>query len=334
MDQIFVINTVQAAAADLSTPGQGKVLVTGDTKGFIRGDVDSITVLPHKAETAKRVLVAPVAISANTEYSFRLVQTIDGVQVIRPVHYKTGSSAPSAGNFAIALAAAAQAVVDEGQLNVVVTVSTNDVLITGGAGNPLFDAIQPTGLTITADPATETATVTPTHSGGVLTITVAASSAYTVGETIRFSGWAGTAVINGYTAAQGVDLRVASKPTGTTITAFITLTSGSFGSGNQDISVYPQEAAGTAAVLEQRAITGGGNPNVNIDNTEVYHEVVVSGGQKAGQSKQQKDLAPIVKRYFIADSASIANANALLVRFKQVNNWLAAGGSFDPLLLN
>jgi hypothetical protein len=278
--------------------------------------------------------VAPVAISANTEYSFRLVQTIDEVQVIRPVHYKTGSSAPSAGNFAIALAAAAQAVVDEGQLNVVVTVSTNDVVITGGAGNPLFDAIQPIGLTITADPVAATSSGNLSASGLVLTLAQNDTSDFEVGQTVFLDGWNSAYVINGKADTEGTYLRVYAITANTNVQFVAESVSGTIGTATADYEIIPQEAAGTAAVLEERAITGGGNPNVNIDITEFYHEVVVAGGQKAGQSKQQKDLAPIVKRYFIADTASIANANALLVRFKQVSNWLAAGGAFDPLLLD
>jgi hypothetical protein len=208
MDQIFVINTVQATATDLSTPGQGKVLVTGDTKGFIRGDVDSITVLPHKAETAKVMTVtATAAPAANTEYSFRLVQTIDEVQVIRPVHYKTGSSAPSAGNFAIALAAAAQAVVDEGALNVVITVATNDVVITGGSGAPLFDAIQAVGLTVTDTPTAATSSGNLTVSGLILTLaqTGAAAAGFVVGRTVPavVKSSCGDAVVVGCVAGAG-----------------------------------------------------------------------------------------------------------------------------------
>ncbi len=41
--QNFVINTVAATAGDITQPAQGRVLVTGDTEGFLRRDVDSIT---------------------------------------------------------------------------------------------------------------------------------------------------------------------------------------------------------------------------------------------------------------------------------------------------
>jgi hypothetical protein len=347
MDQIFVINTVQAAAADLSTPGQGKVLVTGDTKGFIREDVDSISVLPHKAETSQIVdVTATASPAANTEYSFRIVQNVDEVQVIRAVHYKTGASAPNASAFGTALAAAAQAVADEGGLQISVAAITSGnggVKIEGASGYPLVSVVQQSiNLTVAAGLVTTGGVTRPIISTGNLAVVSgltlkfgqSTTAAFEVGQTLYLSGWNSAYVINGKSDVEGTYVRVSAISANTHVEFIAESVSGTIGTATTDLSIIPQEAAGTAAVLAERAITGGGNPNVNIDNTEVYHEVVVSGGQKAGQSKQQKDLAPIVKRYFIADSASIANANDLLVRFKQVNNWLAAGGSFDPLLLS
>ena len=334
MEQIFVINSVQATAADLTTPGNGVVLVTGDTKGFVRGDVDSIQVINHKAETATVFYVAPTASpAANTEYSFRIVQNIDEVQVIRPVHYKTGASAPTAGNFAIALAAAVEAVVDESPLNLVVTVATNDVVITGSTGSPLFTAIQPIGLTLTDTPTAGTSTGNLSVSGLVLTLAQSNTAAFAVGQTVFLNGWNSAYVINGKADTEGTYLRVYAITASTNVQFVADSVSGTIGAATANYSIVPQEAAGTGTVLAERGITGGGNPNVDIVSTNTYYEVVVSGGQKAGQSKQQKDLAPIVKRYFIDASASAANSNKLVVRFKQVEQWLASGGSFDPLLM-
>lgn len=338
MEQIFVINTVQATAADLTTPGAGKVLVTGDKQGFIRDNVGSIKVLPQKTETAKVYRVtAAAAPAADTEYSFWISQEVDGERVRRPVHYKTGAVAPNATAFGVALDAAIDAVLLEAPFGITSAAhatGNGGADLTGAAGNPLFTVEQPNENMVVAEtPFTETTgTTAASHSSGVLTITVSDSTDYPVGSTINYSDWSGTAVINGNAAAAGVDLRVASQASGTTITAFITLTSGSFSSGAQEIILYAQEASGTATVLAERNITGGGDPNVDIVSTNVYHEVVVSGGSVAGKSKEQVDLAPYTKRYFISDTGSPTKANALLVRFVQVDGRLDASGDLDPLL--
>jgi hypothetical protein len=345
MDQIFVLNTVQAAAADLSTPGNGVVLVTGDVKGFVRGDVDSIKVLPHKAETSQIVdVTATASPAANTEYSFRIVQNVDEVQVIRAVHYKTGASAPTASAFGTALAAAVQAVADEGGLQISVAAITSGnggVKIQGASGYPLVSAIQANGLTIAAGLVTTAGVTRPIVSTGNLAVVSgltlkfgqSTTAAFAVGQTLYLSGWNSAYVINGKSDVEGTYVRVSAISANTHVEFIAESVSGTIGTATTDLSIIPQEAAGTGAVLAKRVITGGGNPNVDIVSTNSYHEVVVSGGQFAGQSKQQKDLAPIVKRYFVNDTASVTNANALLVRFKQVEQWLAAGGSFDPLLM-
>jgi len=337
MDQIFVINTVAASAADLTTPGAGKVLVTGDTNGFIRENVDTIKVLPHKAETLKVVSVtATAAPAANTEYVFRLSQLIDEEVRVRPVHLKTGATAPSATAFGIAVTAAAQAVVDDNQMQVTlaaISAGNGGVTVTGAAGNPLFSAIQPSNMTIANAPVTGTSSGNLSVSGLILTLAQSTTTAFAVGQTVYLSGWNAAYIINGKTSVEGAYLRVYAITAATNIQFVAESVSGTIGTAVAVYSIVPQEAAGSSAVLALRVIASGGNPSVSIVSTNNYHEVVVTGGKFAGKSKQQVDLAPIVKRYFVSDTGSVVNANALLVRFKQVNGYLATGGAFDPLLL-
>jgi hypothetical protein len=61
---------------------------------------------------------------------------------------------------------------------------------------------------------------------------------------------------------------------------------------------------------------------VDIVSTNVYHEVIVKGGEPSGNTLSQQDFSPFEKHYFISSTASAANALTLLTQFEYVEQYL------------
>jgi len=345
MSKYIVLNSVAGTAGDLTTPGQGRVVVTGDPKGFKRPDVTEIAVLPFINETLEVVRVtASAAPAANTTYSFLLEQDLVGIssnsvpkrQAL--VSLTTGASAPSATNFGIALAAVVQGLIDSNQFEVSVAAHASGnggcdiTALTGHATFRVLQAVNVAGVS-TLDSAASSGNLSA--SGTTLTMLESDTSPFAVGKLVKLSGWTGTAVINGRTAAQGVILRVATISANTNVTFVAETITGSISAAVVTFTVIASNARGLGSQYIANGITAGGSPSVSVIATDVYHEVVVKGGEFAGKSQAQADLAPIETHYLISSTTDTANALLLLARFVEVKNYYGAGvTTVDPLLLD
>lgn len=347
MSKYVVLNTVAGTAGDLTTPGQGRVVVTGDPQGFKRPNVSEIAVLPFINETLEvRRVTASASPAANTTYSFVLEQEITGVtSTVLPkrqalVSYTTGSSAPSATNFGIALAAVVQALIDSNQFDLSVaahSTGNGGCDITALTGNATFRILQDVNVADVSTLASGASTSTDfSSSGTTITMEVASSAAFAVGKMVNLSGWTGGALINGRTAAQGVNLRVSAILSGPARIQFIAETISTAISGqDSNYQILASNARGLGSQYIANGITAGGSPSVSVVAANVYHEVIVKGGEFAGKSQAQADLAPIEVHYLINSTASAANALLLLARFVEVKNYYGAGvTTVDPLLLD
>jgi hypothetical protein len=334
----IVVNS-PAGAADLTRPGQGRVLVTGDSKGFLRPKVKSIKVKPFIVETRANIRVAATATPAvGTAYKFVIEQaSAESQQNNQPKRYyfTVVSTSTVAATFAAQVTAAVQGLIDSGELDATVTAYTSGnggVDILGAANAGLLSVIQPVNMTVTSLLTSATMGTGLTFSGLVATLTVAASSAYPIGSLIKVTTWTGGGLINGKTATEGVILRVASHPLATTLTAVALSQSGSFTGSGQVIQLVASEAEGKGSdLIAERGIVG---QNADIVAATVYDEVVVDYLEPTGETQTKEEGSPILKSYFIDASTSAANALALRTQFEYVNGYLDSAGSVaDPLLL-
>ena len=346
MSKYIVLNSVAGTAGDLTTPGQGRVVVTGDPKGFKRPDVTEIAVLPFINETLEVVRVtASAAPAANTTYSFLLEQDLVGIssnsvpkrQAL--VSLTTGASAPSATNFGIALAAVVQGLIDSNQFEVSVAAHASGnggcdiTALTGHATFRVLQAVNVAGVSTLASGSSTSADFS--SSGTTITMEVASSAAFAVGKMVTLSGWTGGALINGRDEAQGVTLRVSAILSGPARIQFVAETIDVAISGeDSDYQIVASNSRGLGSQYIANGITAGGSPSVSVIATDVYHEVVVKGGEFAGKSQAQADLAPIETHYLISSTTDTAEALLLLARFVEVKNYYGAGvTTVDPLLL-
>lgn len=339
MSKYIVINSVAATAGDLTTPGQGIVKVTGDPIGFKRGDVEEIAILPFLNEELQVTRVTATASpAASTTYQFVLTQEVNGVMKQNIVSYATGSgAAPSAAVFAAALTASVQGLIDSDQFQISVAAYTSGnggVDITALTGYATFTIKQTSNLTVDSQLASGTSSGNLSASGTTLTMLNSSTANFVVGDLVKLTGWTGTAVIDGKTAAQGVILRVSAISTNTSVTFVATTVTGSISAAAVDYERIASNQRGLGSGYIAKGITAGGNPSKVVIATDVYHEVVVKGGSFAGKSLAQEDLAPFTNHYLISSTTDTANALLLLARFGEVKNYYGAGvTTVDPALL-
>lgn len=336
----IVVNAPAGSGADLTRPGNGRVLVTGDTDGFLRPKVKSIALKPFLDETLASIRVTATATpAANTVYRFVISQqSTESRQNSAPKQFPVEvyfDSAPSATVFANTVTAVVDALIDSGELKAGATAYTSGnggVDIVGLTGYALVVVEQPTNVTIASQLASGTSTGNLSASGTTLTMLQSTTTAFAVGKLVKLSGWTGTAVINGRTAAQGVILRVSAVTASTNVKFVADTITGSISAAATDYEVIATEERGLGSDLSsERGIVGS---NADLVAATVYHEVVVDYLEPSGSTMTVEDGAPIQKHYFIDASTSAANGLALLTQFDYVDQWLdSAGSAVDPLLL-
>ena len=331
--EVVVLNTVAASSADLSV-ANGFVSIS--TSRFRRKDVadNAIALGYFLVETAESKNVYVATPVAGTEYRFVIEQEQDGE--VKEIFVTYTPSTATGASFATGLTAAVQAKITGGQLKATAsaynTGSLYGVTIVGATGYPVFRVLQtnPSTLTVSSNLASGTSSGNLSASGTTLTLAQGTTTAFAVGQTVKLSGWTGSAVINGRTAAQGVELRVSVVTASTSLTFICDTISGSISAATADYEILAQAQQGSGSSL----ITLFGSDK-GIVSTNVYHIVNVYGLDSSnGNSSYTKNPVPFQKVYLINSTASAANALALMVRIGQVKNWLASGGSFDPALLS
>ena len=339
-NQIFVLNTVAASAADLSRLGGSRVKVTGDTQGFLRKHVESIKVKPFVVETLADIdVTATASPAANTTYRFLIEQedAYTGGKKYYTVEYyaQAGVTATILGN---ALAALVQSHIDKSGLEATATAITSGnggVTVGGVAGAAVVAVVQPINMTVAnalASGASSAAGCDATASTATLVVTLASTTGVAVGQ-LHYLTWTGAQLINGKTGTVGTILRVSAFTANTSITYIAETISANIVNETSTWLLIPTEAEGTGAdIIAERGITGGGSPNVDIVAANVYQEVIVKGGEPSGNSLSVENFAPFEKHYFI--NSGDADAAALITQFEYVEQYLdSAGTAVDPLLL-
>lgn len=339
----IVVNTVAASGADLTRPGGGRVLVTGDSKGFLRPKVKSIAIKPFIVETIADIdVTATASPTAATTYGFIIEQASADSQMNDlpkkfsvQVFTSIGVTATILGN---ALAAAVQGYIDSGELLATATAITSGnggVTIGGVAGAPLVKVVQPVAMTaasgyaIVASTSTDFAAVAATK---VVIVEVAATTGLVVGQLHNVT-WTGAETINGRTGTQGAVLRVSAILSGPARVQYMAQSvSANITGEDGTLQRVASEAVGLGTdLVAERGIVG---QNAAIVTTDTYHEVIVDYLEPTGSTMTQEDGTPIEKHYFINATASAANALALLTQFGYVRGYLnSAGSAADPLLL-
>lgn len=342
----YVINTVAATAGDLTRPGNGLVLVTGDTVGFLRPKVSSISLKYFIAETLADIDVTVAAsLAANTQYRFVISQSQAGSMNGELPRFLTVDisfpTVPSSAVAGAAFAAAVQGFIDSGQLfataTAIVTPGAEGVTITGLATYGLVSVSQPINMTVAsglASGASSAAGCDAVASTATLTVTLASTAGVAVGQ-LHYITWTGAQLINGLTGTQGVILRVSAFTANTSIVYIASTISANIVNQTSTWQLLATEASGLGAdIIAKRNVVGGGNPNVDIVAANTYHEVVVSGLTPSGSTLTVGDGSPFEKHYFISATGSPSNALLLMTQFSYVEQYLdSAGTAVDPLLL-
>ena len=337
--QYFVINTVAATAGDLTTPSQGRVMVTGDTEGFLRRDVSSILVNKFIVETLQiSAIMATATPAAGTTYRFIMEQEdASGDMQSLPVDYyaQTGVTAAI---LAATITASVNAYITSGHLKATaaaVTSGNGGVSITALTGYPVIRFKQPIAMTAATALTNRASTGNLSRSASVLTVLEGNTSTFAVGQLVKVSGWTGTAVLNGHTAAEGLIVRVDSITTNTNIKFLLEAFSGTITAAVCNLEIIASNATGIGADLTaDRSIASGSYPLVSLVAANVYHEVIVTGGEPSGSTMTVTDFAPFEKHYFVSSTGSASNALLLTDRFTEVEKYFVAGGTTaDPILL-
>ena len=338
-NQYFVLNDVAASAADLSTSvgSGGRVLVTGDTEGFLRPKVQSIKAKKFIVETLQTTTVLASAVAAGTTYRFYLKQQlgteINGVEPLY-IDYLAPTGITQAA-FQTAITGAVQALINSGKLKATAVESASGnggVLITALTGYPVIEVGQALNVTAASTLPADTSTGNLSASGTTLTMLQSDTSDFAVGQLVKLTGWTGAAVINGGDSTAGAILRVDSISTNTNVKFVAESVSGSISAAATDYEILASYATGKGSQYIANGIVSGGDPSVDVVSTNVYHEVVVEGGEPSGFDMTLEDIAPFKKTYLINSGDS--DALDLVARFVEVANYYVAGGTdVDPALL-
>lgn len=330
--QKIVINAPAATAGDLTTPGGGRVNVTGDPNGFLRNKVEEISLQYFNPEVLESVTITAVP-AANTDYEFYIEQDVDGSVIPNKVLVAVSTVAsPTDTALAAALTANVQAFIDSGQIKATAAASTSGgsgvVTITGLTGYKPFRIFQKKNVT-QASLLLNVASTSTDFSGvaatGVITMEVAATTGAAVGQ-IHHVTWTGnTETINGSLGTVGTKLRVSALLSGPARIQYIADSISADFTGDDSVS---QLVATYPRVKGSDLIAQGVDDAVAAN---VYHQVIVKNKQESGDTLTVAGHQEFEKHYYILNDA---NGLLLMARFKEVKLWFAAGGStVDPNLM-
>lgn len=327
--QKIVLNVPVATAGDLTTPGGGKVNVTGDPNGFLRNQVQEFKLQYFNPE-ALQTLRIDATPAANTDYEFYIEQDVDGSVTPNKVLVAVSTAtAPSATDLSVALTANVQAFIDSGQLMMTATASTSGgdarVTLLALTGYATFRILQKVNVAEVSLMESEASTATD-FSGTAATATVVALVASTtgiaVGQLHKVTWTGNTETINGSLGTAGTILRVESFVANTSITYIADSVSADF-AGDDSLSVV---VATKPRVLGSDLIAQGVTDAVAGN---VYHEVIVIAKQESGDTLTVPGHQVFEKHYYIfrgVGGGQITASLDLMARFGEVKNWFAAGG--------
>lgn len=328
--EVVVIDSVAASGADVSVSNGYVTIGTG--RKWKRKDVadNSIALDYFLVETLESQRVTVAAAVAGTEYRFLVLQQVGGEVRETLVSYTPAVTTLS--TFSTGLTAAIQAKIDGGQIKGTV-VTYNDgtnygAALTALTGYATFSITQvdPTSITVASALTSGTSTGNLSASSTTLTMLQSDTSAFAVGQTVKLSGWTGSAVIDGRTASQGVYLRVYSISANTNVVFRCSTITGSISAAATDYAITAQSRRGYAADLLSLGFS-------TVTAGNVYHIVRVDGLDSSnGNSSYVSNPAPFTKLYFI--NSGDGDALDLMTRINQVKGWLGSGGSFDPALMS
>lgn len=271
-----VLNTIAAAGADASLAAQalsitGAPVIRYGTVAATSGLVRSL------AATRNRYSVAFTAAN-NTDYSFRIIQTVNGVQKSSLIFY-TSDSTGTAAEIIAAISAQLTAL----NFDVTVSGSSSPIIIKSTSTNPLFTIVGVSNITPTVamDACTGAAgsgtgdylTAAVTSIAGTTTVTVSSvAHGLSVGMnvTIALGNYTGGGTLNSSTS--GGTFRVATVPTADTFTLSDCTKSGTITVGTTTtVTLVAQAARGTVASLTALGVDStlltSGNTYTSLDFT-------------------------------------------------------------------
>ncbi len=301
--------------------------------------LNDISIEKSKKETAQVTRVTIPALTANSEYSFYIVQDVDnagsgsGNGTERISYIK--STTPTNAEVEAGLKSVIDAFVTANKLKVSVAVSGSGYIdITGAAGYPLFQVKGLTNLTAAANQPTIAPHGTPgTAIAGTTTVTVTTLAAHglSVGDSVDISGVATmTLTYEGTSGLAAVsDVRVATVPTTTTFTLEGVVATGT-NSGTIVITHVAQEDRGQGADLLALGVVDTFFPSASTSafgSSDAYTKVSFSGSGAKSVSGVDGSLGyqdGVLDIYVEEDATNYAD---LLARAVEVQNAYTYGAT-------
>lgn len=294
-EKVFVLSTLQAAGADVEL-ANGTLSVTGAEPIPVRNIQSAQLVSTTPGLGNVNTITLTLAIAANTTYSGVIQQVLSGETSNFPFTYTTGATAPSSGDFYLALLGIFQAGITAGALLGTATGGSTNVVFTCDPIAPVA-AITLNNLSVATAGKVLTAAGSSATNAAPRVLTAGAAHGLTVGKiySITFAGVSGTAPtsLNGRTIF-GIPLNTTDITLlGTTAAGAVTTTTATMTVSNLATETFYSQAG---------RITGYSAANSYVGLLATYvSEVPVESGI-------------VIPELILADATnnSVANVNAFL----------------------
>jgi hypothetical protein len=195
-EKVFVLPTLQAAGADVSL-ANGSLAITGAEPIPVRNIQTAQLVSTTPGVGNVNTITLTTTIAANTTYSGVVQQVIPGYTYNFPFTYTTGATAPSSGDFYLALLGIFQAGIASGAVLGTVGGGSTDVVFTSSPLAPVA-AFALSNLSVSTAATTLTAAGSSATNAAPRVLTAGAVHGLTVGKlySITFSGVTGAGAAN------------------------------------------------------------------------------------------------------------------------------------------
>jgi len=187
-EKVFVLPTIQAAGADVSL-ANGSLVITGAEPIPVRNIQTAQLVSTTPGVGNVNTITLTTTIAANTTYSGVVQQVIPGYTYNFPFTYTTGATAPSSGDFYLALLGIFQAGTASGAILGTATGGSTDVVFTCSPLAPVA-AFVLNNLSVSTAATTLTAAGSSCTDAAPRVLTAGAAHNLTIGKlySITFSG--------------------------------------------------------------------------------------------------------------------------------------------------
>jgi hypothetical protein len=195
-EKVFVLPTLQAAGADVSL-ANGSLAITGAEPIPVRNIQTAQLVSTTPGIGNVNTITLTTTIAANTTYSGVVQQVIPGYTYNFPFTYTTGATAPSSGDFYLALLGIFQAGTASGAILGTATGGSTDVVFTSSPLAPVA-AFVLNNLSVATVGKVLTAAGSSCTDAAPRVLTAGAAHGLTIGKlySIKFSGVTGLGLAN------------------------------------------------------------------------------------------------------------------------------------------